>query len=488
MPDRISTRVALAFAAVAIVATVAAAGGLFVALRNLHREQSISTLGDIAQPVAARVRRQGLVANLTQELDALAPGVRSDIGVYGIIGRRLVTAQASAADADVSLLPIAADQGPGESRGGELTAADGSHLLYALTVVRAQGAAAGPAAIVLTLPDRSAGLAIEDLLHVLPIVLVLTTLVAVPIAWGLSRSITRPLRRLAEATASLPGASIEPVPSAGPREVRELTDRFNETTAELELVRAEERELLSNVRHDLRTPLTVVAGFAEALRDGTASGDQVARAGEAIAEEAARIERMIDDLPSIDELCTGRTALRPELIDGAVLVADAAGRFGPRAAAAGVVVSAAADPGISLVGDRHALERILGNLVDNALGNARPGGQVLVEARVASGPSRAAAGPSSAAWVALRVSDDGPGFPPGSLDRVFDRFYRADPARSGGGSGLGLSIVRALVTAHGGAVSAENLAPTGARVTVLLPVAQPPPGPAAGFPAPASTG
>jgi two-component system OmpR family sensor kinase len=474
MPDRISSRIALAFAAVAIVATLAAAGGLFVSLRNLHREQSISTLGDIAQPIATRVRRQGLAANLVQELDTVAPTVQSDMGVYGIIGRRLVTAQASAAGADVSTIPIDPALGPGDATGGELTAADGSRLLYGLTVVRAQGAAAGPAAIVLTLPDRSAALAIEDLLHVLPVVLVLTTLVAVPIAWGLSRSITRPLRRLAEATAALPGASTEPVPSEGPREVRELTERFNETTAELELVRAEERELLSSVRHDLRTPLTVVAGFAEALRDGTASGDQVSRAGDAIAEEAARIERMIDDLRSIDELGTGRIGLRPELVDGAALVADAAARFGPRATAAGVTVSAAADPGVSLVGDRHALERILGNLVDNALGSARPGGQVLVESRAASGSSRVAGMPGPAGWVALRVSDDGPGFPPGSLDRVFDRFYRADPARSGGGSGLGLSIVRALATAHGGTASAENLAPTGARVTVLLPVSQPP--------------
>ena len=113
------------------------------------------------------------------------------------------------------------------------------------------------------------------------------------------------------------------------------------------------------------------------------------------------------------------------------------------------------------------MERILANLVENALGAVRsPGGRVLVEAyRVRDGAGRAA--------VALRVSDDGRGFPPGSLDRVFDRFYRADPARSGPGSGLGLAIVRALARAHGGDATAENLAPTGARVTVTLPVVPP---------------
>jgi signal transduction histidine kinase len=123
---------------------------------------------------------------------------------------------------------------------------------------------------------------------------------------------------------------------------------------------------------------------------------------------------------------------------------------------------------LSLTADRAAVERILANLVENALAAVpRPGGQVLVDAhRVRDAEGRAA--------VALRVSDDGRGFPPGTLDRVFDRFYRADAARSGSGSGLGLAIVRALARAHGGDATAENLAPTGARVTVNLPAVPPP--------------
>jgi len=132
------------------------------------------------------------------------------------------------------------------------------------------------------------------------------------------------------------------------------------------------------------------------------------------------------------------------------------------AAAAGVDLRAEGDVGLSLAADRAAMERILGNLIDNALAVARPGGQVLVEARLAPGGS-----------VAFRVSDDGPGFPAGALDRAFDRFYRADPARTGPGTGLGLSIVRALARAHGGDAVAENLAPSGARITVTLPAVPP---------------
>ena len=326
--------------------------------------------------------------------------------------------------------------------------------------MRGQGAVLGQVALVLTTPDRSAALALRDLLRVLPAVALVTALIAIPIAWLLSRSITRPLRRLADATAVVPAPGT-PTPTLvpeGPREVRELTHRFNAMTGELDRIRVEERELLANVRHDLKTPLTVVFGFAEALRDGTATGSGVARAGDAIAQEAERMGRLVDDLRSIDELGTDGLAMRPEAVDPTVLVREAAARFAPRASAASVELRAEADDGLTLVADRAAMERILGNLVDNALAVARPGGHVLAEARAAAGGA-----------VAFRVSDDGPGFPPGSLERAFDRFYRADPARTGPGTGLGLSIVRALARAHGGDAVAENLAPSGARVTVTLP-------------------
>jgi signal transduction histidine kinase len=202
-----------------------------------------------------------------------------------------------------------------------------------------------------------------------------------------------------------------------------------------------------------------VTGFAEALRDGTAAGPEGAvLAGDAIAQEAERMGRLVEDLRSIDELGTGGLALRPEALDPALLAADAVARFAPRAAAGGVDLRADSHAGLSLAADRAAVERILGNLIDNSLAVARPGGHVLVEARPAAGGS-----------VAFRVSDDGPGFPAGSVERAFDRFFRADPARTGAGTGLGLSIVRALARAHGGDAVAENLAPTGARVTVTLP-------------------
>ncbi len=476
MPDRVASRIAAAFIAVGLVVALAVGAGLFVSLRDLHRDEALSALGDIAQPIAARVRLAGAVPELQQELNAAAPSIRSEVGVYLVVGSRVVAVRQSPVSVDVSSVTVDTSLVPGQTTGGELAGAGGARVLTSVTSVRTAGAVLGPIGILLTQIDTSGADALRDLLRVMPLVVLITALVAVPVAWALSRSITRPLRRLAEATSALPAAPAAPVPSEGPREVRALTDRFNATTAELERVRAEERDLLASVRHDLRTPLTVVGGFAEALRDGTAAGPGIARAGEAIAQEAARMERLVDDLRSLDELRAGRVGIRPEAIDPPAAVAGAAERFSQQAASAGAEVTSAADPGLALVADRTAVERILGNLVANALGFVGPGGHVLVEARSVLVPPPPGGGPAAApAWVALRVSDDGPGFPPGELDRVFDRFYRADPARAGGGSGLGLAIVRAFAEAHGGSVRAENLAPTGARVTVFLPAVPIPP-------------
>jgi signal transduction histidine kinase len=430
-----------------------------VSLRTLHQEATISSLGDVAQPVVARLRTVGALAELRAAANALRPNLPADVGLYAVVGGRVITAADGAGSVDVASIDVSGLVA-GQSVGGELRAADGARVLYSATVVRPAGAVLGSITVVLTAVDRSFAEALRDLVRVLPAVALVILLVVAPIAWLLARSITRPLRTLSDATAAIPaaGTTMTPIVPEGPREVRELTERFNAMASELDRVRAEERELLANIRHDLRTPLTVVAGFAEALRDGTAGGEHVARAAEAIAQEAGRMGGLIDDLRAVDEAGTAGVPLRPEPLDPAAMVRDAAGRFAPRAASRPAEVRAEADDGLRLVADRAAVERILGNLVDNALAVVPPGGHVLVEAR--SGPGGA---------VALRVSDDGPGFPPNTLERVFDRFYRADPARTGPGTGLGLSIVRALARAHGGTAVAENLAPSGARVTVTLP-------------------
>jgi signal transduction histidine kinase len=340
---------------------------------------------------------------------------------------------------------------------------------------------AGPRAIVLSLPDRSRSAAFADLVRALPVVVLVSAIVGLPLVLLLSRSVGGPLRRLSDATADLPVRSgHDPLPVEGPQEVRELTARFNAMAGELADARQREAELLADLRHDLRTPLTVIAGYAAALADGTAVGPDAERAARTIGEEAARLERLVDELGAVERLRQGVDGLRPEPLDAVEVMRTTAARFASAAEAAGLELAvlggdrpgdatgAAGAGSLAFVADRGAVERIMANLVNNALAATPSGGHVWLSAAV--GPSAADGGAES---IVLAVTDDGPGFPPGAASRVFERFYRADPARTGPGSGLGLAIVRELAAAHGGTALAENVAPHGARVSVVLPKVPP---------------
>ena len=487
MPRSLTGRIVGAFALLAVILWLAIGATMFVALRSLHAEATSSGLADIAQTFAVRVRS----AVVDREVRQVIAQIRDDVSSRDVTVH-LLAADGSVADvgptdpAPLQPIPIPASTRIGETLTGSTGFADGQVHDYAALVLRGPNAA-GARAVLLSTVDQSGAQALRDLGRTLPIVILVTLAIGAPMAFLLSRSIARPLARLAQRTSELviPGAPVgPPLPIGGPGEVRDVTARVNVLADELTRTRARESELLADLRHDLRTPLTVIAGYAAALADGTATGPAADRAAAAIAEEAGRLERLVGELGAIDRLRAGTDALRLEPIDAEATLAATVERFASAAATAGVTleVGSAAGPdagagsrtgagegaGLSLAADRIALDRILGNLVDNALSVVGRGGTIRLEARRVEGVANVS-GPA----IAFSVLDDGPGFAPGGTTRAFERFYRGDPSRTGSGSGLGLSIVRELALAHGGAAIAENLSPHGARVSVVLPVTPP---------------
>lgn len=474
IPRSLTGRLAVAFAALALAVLVGVGGALVLVLRGLHADATQSSLADLADSLLPQLRAsvvagdlRGTIADVQDRLSSRGISVLID-GADGVM-RSLDGSLTGHAAID---LPASAARG--ETTHGLVVLDDRQRYAYAATVLRTATAPTGARAIVLVTPDRSGAEAIGDLWRTIPAVLVVLLVVGASLAILLSRSVTGPLRRLAAAAAALPAGRASPVPVEGPTEVRELTARFNAMSSELAAGRAREAELLANLRHDLRTPLTVISGFATALADGVATGDDASRASRAIVEEADRLERLVDELGAIEALGSGAASLRPESLDVGALLEATVERFISRATSLGVTLSVArpeATRGLTFAADRQSIERILGNLVGNALAAVSPGGHIWLEAQgVASPQATNAPGGAAVARVALAVTDDGPGFPPGTSDRVFERFFRADPSRSGEGSGLGLAIVQQLAVAHGGFAHAENVAPHGARVSVVLPI------------------
>ena len=467
-PRSLGGRLLAAFALLALAVVVAVGGALFVVLRGLHEDAALGALSDVASGVLPQVREAlgtGQLRGTVLEVKDQLEGNGIDLLLVGADGRLRPIAEGLKGESFGPVL-LTQDKLPGDEVRGSVTLSEAGYqgrYAYVATALRRAGNA-GPRAVAFLAADRSGALALADVGRAIPIVIGVILLIATPLALGLSRSVTRPLRRLAEATVDIPSGRATQLPLEGPTEVRDLTGTFNAMAGELDATRRRESELLANLRHDLRTPLTVIAGFATALRDGTARGKSAAAAARAIQEEADRLERLVAEVGAVERIRSGEEQIRPEMLDAGEVLAATSTRFGARAAAAGVDLGVAMAPGaqLSMAADRLALDRMLGNLVENALAAVATGGRVVIQA----GPAML---PGGVEAIRFDVLDDGPGFPDGTAMRAFERFWRADPARSGSGAGLGLAIVQELALAHGGVVHAENHLPHGARVGFTLP-------------------
>jgi signal transduction histidine kinase len=461
LPRSLTSRIILAFVGLSVALLIAVSATLFLVLREQHQNQTKQSLG--AQIVwLVYAVNSGKAATWNATIVDEGAQIQAD---GGFILTRNPNGAVRVLVGDPSSVEIPdGPTGTATVKIDTTRTSDGKSYVY----IEPASTQTKGWTFVMAEPDRSTQEALGDLIRALLIVIVVLLVAGIPTAWLLSRSITGPMRRLAEAAAELPkSTSDKALPLEGPTEVRVLTERFNAMAHELASTRSEETQMLANLRHDLRTPLTSIGGFAEAIADGTASGDRAMTAARTIAEEAQRLERLVGELGVVERLRQGPAALRPEVLDAMKLLTDAAARFQSRATTQRVTVDVAGaapgEAGLTFTGDRLAVERILQNLVENALSVLPRGGHIWLRAAALAMPGRPPG-------VSVSVTDDGAGFPPGTTEKVFERFFRADPSRSGTGSGLGLAIVRELARAHGGEAWAENVAPHGARVTVLLPL------------------
>ena len=294
----------------------------------------------------------------------------------------------------------------------------------------------------------------------LGIVTLLIVVIALTGGWLATQSALFPIRRLTQAVQRIirTGRTDARVPLEGTGDaLDELTSLFNAMLDKIEGLVTAMRGALDNVSHDLRTPLTRLRGTAELA---LASPPNLEHYREALAdcvEESDRVLVMLNTLMDISEAESGTLQLRREPVALAEVVARAVDLYRDVAEAKGVALSSDAPPDIVVVADRTRLEQVAANLIDNALKYTPPGGRVDVEVRRAADAA------------ILRVRDTGAGIPPDELPRIFDRLFRGDTSRAERGLGLGLSLVKAIVEAHGGTVDVVSVPGQGSTFTVTLP-------------------
>jgi signal transduction histidine kinase len=306
----------------------------------------------------------------------------------------------------------------------------------------------------------------EDLLARFRAVLGMVTLTVVLVAltggFFVTRSAVRPIRRLTRAVARIisTGRTDERVPLTGDGAgdaIDELTRLFNAMLDKIEGLVTAMRGALDNVSHDLRTPLTRLRGTAEMALAATPDLDRCRDALADCVEESDRVLVMLNTLMDISEAESGTMHLRREAVRLGDVVARAVDLYRDVADAKGIVLTAPKPADIVVVADGTRIEQVAANLIDNALKYTPGGGRVDVEVLADSGRAR------------LRVRDTGPGIRPDELPHIWDRLFRGDSSRTERGLGLGLSLVKAIVEAHGGTVEVETEPGRGSVFTVALP-------------------
>ena len=301
---------------------------------------------------------------------------------------------------------------------------------------------------------------------------------ALPAAWGtfflaalftlalgigaavvLGRRLSRPIREASAATIRIAHGELSTrLPEPSPQDhddLAELARSVNIMAGELDRSRVLEQQFLLSVSHDLRTPLTSIRGYAEAISDG--AGDPM-RAATVIRNEARRLERLVADLLDLAKLRTNGFSMRFEPVELSALATVAAQGFQPDATERNLVIICDGTAQLMVSADHDRLGQVAANLIENSLKYARTNVRISTT--------------RDGVWAVLAVDDDGPGIPPADLPHVFERLYvaRSQPTRDENSSGLGLAIVKELVESMGGNVSAAPSLTGGARFVVRLPL------------------
>lgn len=288
-------------------------------------------------------------------------------------------------------------------------------------------------------------------------------LAAIGLSALISRSIARPLQEVAHAADSVAaGHEDQRAPVAGPSEVRAVAEAFNLMSDKVQAEQRAQQDFLANVSHDLKTPLTSIQGYSQAIMDGAAA-DPVS-AARIIYDEAARLNRLVMQLTDLARLQSGRFSMNLQPINLSQLSEAIGQRLAIVAREKGVEFQVLTAPVPVIQGDGDRLAQVLTNLISNALQYTPQGGSVAVRTGVSAG------------GVTVTISDNGMGIPAGELPRIFERFYQVDKARGPRrGSGLGLAIVGEIVHAHGGTIQASSAGEgQGAIFTVWLPTSSAP--------------
>ena len=294
---------------------------------------------------------------------------------------------------------------------------------------------------------------------------ILALVISLLLAAWMSQWVTSPLKEISRAAEGVSQGEYRQIPPRGPAEVRSLAAGFNQMVEQVQASQQAQRDFVANVSHDLKTPLTSIQGFSQAIQDGTVQDrGEIVNAARIISTEAGRMYRLVIELLDLARLDAGTAKIKRQAVHLESILTRVKDQLQPQAIQSGVELSLQAADLPPCAGDPDRLAQVFTNLVDNGITHTPPGGKVSLRAW------------SEQEQVFIEVRDTGEGIPPEDLSRIFERFYQVDKSRKQkqtAGTGLGLAIARQLIEAHNGEISVRSRPGEGTVFRVSVPVIKP---------------
>jgi two-component system, OmpR family, sensor kinase len=459
------TRLILSYVLIVVICLGIAAASVLFLLRGYRDQMALNSLDDMTRPIAVQIKSLLRGQTTLPELWANAQEQSQNNAVFILFvdnkGNLLKAIYPGENTSQSFIVPGGLPFNISQSVQGVFSTADGEKYIYSAYPLGKTNISPPLRAdtLVLCQLQGGTGVILASLLRPFLLAGAMALIISIIAAVFIARSVYKPIRSLSRAAENIAqGKYDQAVPVTGTDEIKGLAKNFNIMAARIKDSQQQLRHFVADVSHQLKSPLTSIQGFAQAIQDGTAADtDTRNKAAGIIADESRRMIRQVNELLELSRMQSGQFKLARESLNIQDIITQCQEIFALRLEEKKLTIKNEFEFAGSITGDADRLEDVFCNLLDNAIKNTPPQGEIRISSRNIKDHE-----------LEVVVADSGPGIPPEQIPYVFDRFQQSSGLRTG--FGLGLAIAREIVLAHGGKIEISSSPGEGARFIITLPV------------------